>query len=241
MLIAGPHFGVPSNVREEIERIRSDSQKPLTQHAWEIRRKLEREDVKQAQLSAIARYDVILDASPWRAFARWHSLGFHDAERGAPGDDAPVGFAMFSTPEAEGAPALSRMEALRERWPWLFVRLSELAPQGLAVAGFSGEEALEWSRQLTSWWPEVPVLAEDEVAGALHGKHVHAASERLDAPLREPTLRDYLRALKVVAGQVRLVGEDHERPIEDIFVDMELVRRDGLEVKPERQERKREA
>jgi HEAT repeat protein len=230
VLIAGPHFGVPPRTSEEIARIYSDSHKPWAQRIWEVRHQLASEEVKQAQISAIARYDVILDASPWHAFARWHSLGFHDAERQKPKDDAPVGFSVFPDPEKGEALSLERMEALKGRWPWFFERISELASQGLAVAGFSGSAPLEWCQRITSLWPAAPVLADGNAAEALHERKVHAATG-LDAPLSEPTLRDYLRALKVVAGQVRLLGENHERPIEDVFVEMEVARREKRRVR----------
>lgn len=197
----------------------------------ELRRKLEHPEVKQAQLSAIARYDIILDASPWRAFSRWHSLGFHDAEREEAEEASPIGFSLLPAPEAQGEPVLVRVETLKERWPRLFARVSDLAAQGLAVAGFSGEEELGWCRRIVALWPVAPVLANGEAVGTLPEWKVHPAAERLDARLREPTLQDYLRILKVVAGQVRLLGEDRERPIEDVFVEMEVVRRDELDVR----------
>jgi hypothetical protein len=241
VLLAGPHFGIPQHLREDLERLRSDSHQPWAQRAWELRRKLECEEVKQAQLSAIARYDVILDASPWRAFSRWHSLGFHDAARDGAGEGAPIGFPLHPAPEVQGEPVLGRIEALKERWPRLFERVSDFAPQGLAVTGFSGEEELEWCRRMVALWPAAPVLADGEATGALPARKVHPATERLDAPLREPTLQDYLRLLKVAAGQVRLLGENHERPIEDVFVEMEVVHREELDGRRARTRQERTA
>lgn len=138
VLVAGPWFGVPGHVRAEIEGIQANE--PAGQAVWSIRRKLLREDVRQAQIAAIARYDVILDASPWRAFERWHSLGLHDATLGETKDATPVWLALFEEPQdGEAADLGRRVEALRERWPWVFARVAAEASRGLAVAGFGGD------------------------------------------------------------------------------------------------------
>ncbi|HRC58915.1 MAG TPA: hypothetical protein PKU97_23490, partial [Kofleriaceae bacterium] len=73
-----------------------------------IRGKLDSDDAfGRAQVAAIVRHDVIVDLSPWRAFERWASVGFRDAEQAlatgfsatAPDTLAVFGFA------AEGLPA----------------------------------------------------------------------------------------------------------------------------------------
>ena len=50
------------------------------------------------------------------------------------------------------------------------------------------------------------------------------APEPLDAPIREPSLDDYLRALRITAGQVTLAGTTAPRPIRDLYVDLEVQR-----------------
>ncbi|EYF02639.1 large ATP-binding protein [Chondromyces apiculatus DSM 436] len=69
------------------------------------------------------------------------------------------------------------------------------------------------------------MLGEHDLPG-VPGAKLFRAEQGLDGPLHDATLQDYLRALRVVAGQVRLVGEEREWPIERVFVAMEVQRQE---------------
>jgi hypothetical protein len=188
-------------------------------------------ELHRAHLAAILRYDLIVDASPWQAFRRWLSVGFRDLEEvltpGFAPRDPPDATVMFLHDDAKTA-LETRLLDLRARFPELEARLLAAAGEGLASAGV--DDATRQSLK--------------SVFDLLGGPREIAAPKAGD--LVTPTAADYLRAVRVVAGQVRLPGDTDYRPLEDVFVELSLYRespvarppREGkpetkLEAKPE--------
>ncbi|AKT40371.1 HEAT repeat domain-containing protein [Chondromyces crocatus] len=232
VLIAGPYFGLPAGLREEVKALWKAERGPNT--AARIVQKLRRTDVEEAQIAAIVRHDVVVDASPWRAFARWWSLGFRNVEVEEPARAAqllaqgdPLGWCAFPEgswldPEGAWEPVLSgRWQQLDGKVPGLEAKLREhVTTAGVQVCGFDDALGGAWSALV----PQVEgakVLSDQDLAGVPRGR-LFRAEQALDGPLHEAGLSDYLRALRVVAGQVRLAGEEGERPIERVFVGMEV-------------------
>jgi len=233
VLVAGPFFGVPPDLRAEIDAMWRNA--PRSYAGVRIAEKLRRQDVAESQIAAIARHDVIVDVSPWRAFSRWWSIGFRDAENADAdtakrllADGTPLGFCAFQEgdlPEPDDmAPKglAARIAALDETWSWLHNRIQELvAASGLSVSGLDARAA--WWYTLAPLAGQANVLCDRDLPD-LADERQFRATRQMDGGLREVTLQDYLRVLQVVAGQVRLSGEERERPIERVFVAMEVHR-----------------
>lgn len=228
VLVAGPWFGVPKEMRPELERIwkKEPSEKALAQ----IRAKLRHPEIWRAHIAAVLRHDVILDMSPWRAFAGRWSLGLRDVERELTTEGPPASLLYAVVPEGElptpdgGLPAriLTRLEALRSQKPQFAAmaqRIYEVSGAGIALAGFSAQ-TWTWCRPLFAMWP-ARFIGEPGFGEGPPGRFVESG-ESLDITIREPSLEDYLRALRLTAGQVTLPGETAPRPIRDVYVDLEV-------------------
>jgi hypothetical protein len=203
VLLAGPHFGLPTVVRQTLEANKDWS-------AEQIRAYLtDQPELHRAHLAAILRYDLIVDASPWQGFRRWLSVGFRDLEEvltpGFAPRDPPDATVMFLHDDAKSA-LETRLLDLRARFPELGARLLASAGEGLASAGVDAATR----KSLKS------------VFDLLGGPREIAAPKAGD--LVTPTAADYLRAVRVVAGQVRLPGDTDYRPLEDVFVELSLYR-----------------
>jgi HEAT repeat protein len=238
VLVAGPGFGMPLVLRRALEELWAEEAARAEPDPERLRalvrdRMSRYPEVAQAQMAAIVRYEVIIDLSPWRALARWNSLGLQDATvmPGGLRSPDPVFWCLFpagEVPPAEPERALERVRhhvgagcaslgALVER----FKALAEI--DGVALSGL-GETARAWALALLSRLPPgAGVVVDEEPAGWLAKMKTERSGRRLDEPLTEVRLGDYLRALRVVAGQVRLTGETDERPIEEVFVEVALV------------------
>lgn len=229
VLVAGPFFGVSAELQAEINRIWRNE--PREEAMARIQAKLRRSEIRHAQIAAILRHDVIVDLSPWRAFSGHWSLGLRDLERDPPHDGPPVPLLFLAGPAGELPPAdeaapaglNARLRALREHYADLATRIDELADIGLLLAGFDPLTAL-WCKPLLEQWPKTPLIVDRDLGAALGDRHTVRAIEPADAPLRDPSLDDYLHALRVVAGQVILPGEAIPRPIRDVYVEMEVQR-----------------
>ncbi|WP_438025438.1 HEAT repeat domain-containing protein [Sorangium sp. So ce233] len=232
VLVAGPWFGVSKELRPELERIWKEE--PPDKALALISAKLRHAEVRQAQVAAVLRYDVILDLSPWQAFAGRWSLGLRDVEREPAREGPPAPLLYVVVPEGElpspedGAPAciLDRLAALRSQEPPLAMlaqRIYEVSGSGIALAGFS-TRTWEWCRPLFDMWP-ARFIGEPGVGLGPSDRFVHS-SELLDTTIREPSFQDYLRALRVTAGQVSLAGETTPRPIREVYVDLEIQHED---------------
>lgn len=242
ILVAGPWFGVPKDLRPEILRVwkgerRAGSEKALAR----IRARLRRDEVRQAQIAAVLRYDVILDLSPWRAFASRWSLGLCDVEREAARDGSRTPFLYMTAVEGDARVLdddwtehlAGRLSALPETRPDLNARIDELLGAGLALGGFGAGSEI-WGTRVLSTWPAAPILLEPDLAHQADvwrhkfGARFRYASEPLDAPLRDPSFDDYLRAIRITAGQVTLAGETAPRPLQDLYVELEVQREEDL-------------
>jgi hypothetical protein len=220
VLLAGPHFGLPPVVRQTLEANKDWS-------AEQIRAYLtDQPELHRAHLAAILRYDLIVDASPWQAFRRWLSVGFRDLEEvltpGFAPRDPPDATVMFLHDDAKTA-LETRLLDLRARFPELGARLLASAGEGLASAGVDAATR----KSLKS------------VFDLLGGPREIAAPKAGD--LVTPTAADYLRAVRVVAGQVRLPGDTDYRPLEDVFVELSLYRESPAARPPPRGEARDQA
>ena len=242
ILVAGPWFGVPKDLQPEILRIWKGEPGTGREKALAlIRARLRRSEIRQAQIAAVLRYDVILDLSPWRAFAERWSLGLCDVEREAARDGTRA--PLLYMPAVEGDPSVlddgwtehlaGRLSALPETRPELSARIDELQSAGLALAGLgAGSEV--WGTKVLSAWPAAPVLLDPDLAHLADlwrhkfGARFRYASEPLGASLRDPSFDDYVRALRITAGQVTLAGETAPRPLRDLYVELEIQREEEL-------------
>ncbi len=235
ILVAGPFFGVPKEVRAEILKIWRvdrkendvDTQAKALAH---IRATLRSPEIRQAQLAAILRYDVILDVSPWRAFeSRW-SLGLRDVEREQQlREGAPVPLLYIVFPEAElprqgrrlNAELAARLRATRYQFFDLGARIDELIDAGITLAGF---EHTDWLSPIFDFFSGAQFVSETDLGPTADHSQDIVASALLDVPILQPSLDDYLRALRITAGQVTLAGETTPRPICDVYVELEIQR-----------------
>ncbi|WP_428267352.1 effector-associated domain 2-containing protein [Haliangium sp.] len=247
VLVAGPSFGLSPSVWKQLTHNRD--RLPYLHLAIE-----QRPEVAQAQIAAILRHDVIIDLSPWRAFARWMSIGFRDIEAPAAQDSsardartAPQTVCLFAFPEpdenpsatphaADAGPAQARLRSLRKASPELHERVAAAASRdGMALTGFDSlpaadsEEPLDtlaWAAAVWDTWADhTPgLVAVARPPWLPEGARFERSPGRLDGPFTDAGRDDYVRALSVVAGQVRLVGETRYRAIEDVFVEMEVER-----------------
>jgi hypothetical protein len=82
VVLAGPWFGVPREQRESIAQMWKSEPRERKRYALaKIQQRLQDDaTITQAQMALILRHDLVLDASPWRAFARWSSVGFRTLE-----------------------------------------------------------------------------------------------------------------------------------------------------------------
>lgn len=250
VLFAGPWFGVRKELQRDLAKLgfgASGSDDALYEA---VLGKLESDaPLARAQLAAILRYDLIIDLSPWRSFERWMSVGFRDVEQvlapgfssTAPdsvgvfgfGPETPTGLAALismSTLTATESKSLTattaaRLESLQGGLPGFVDRLLRDAGDGIALAGF-GEDNVAFSRP---WFERMAgaarlVLLTTATPRWLGGLGFKAtrSSASLEPALDSVTVADYLRALRVVAGQVRLLGELKYRPLEDVFVELDL-------------------
>ncbi len=229
ILVAGPFFGVPTEMRAEVTRIWINESYDNALSI--IQAKLRRSEIRHAQIAAIARHDVIIDMSPWRAFSTRWSLGLRDieVERDSGSDASSTPLVFFAFPKGEkssfdaAAPAVveARLRALRTNNPILTDRLDPLAWAGFSLSGFDATTA-QWCLPFLAHWPHAPLQTDRDIGAALAKRPVTRTAEPLDGPLHDPTLDDYLRALRVVAGQVTLAGDTQPRPIQNVYIEMEI-------------------
>jgi hypothetical protein len=217
VLVAGRHFGLPLGLRRQVDDIWERREALGLERALAQARQLVRQEpaVGERHMAALMRYDLILDLSPWRAFERWHSLGCraaHEIEDWTR-RDGPV-FAGLADDEGAVA-ALPR--ALRQALHTL------ASAEGVAIAGLASDgDDLE---PLRADLADLPRVVEPPATPSSAPWWADAAERRrgLDGPLADASLADYQRALRIVAGQVRLSGDEREVPIADVFVEMELL------------------
>ncbi len=235
VLVTGPWFGISTSMRGEVEEIQQQWP-PIeaTRRILDLIR--QRSEIGQAQLCAIARYDVIVDLSPWAAFARWASLGLHLIR--SPEEDVSLG--QTSVPALIAGPAGSVWPTpdptsplllptdlplpLAPRTP-LFAQTSALARSGgVVIAGVDHGASLGWTRALLRFWPDAPCVVEPPLRDSFAASHdIRVSPAPLDAVPINLDLSDYRRVLRVTAGQVRLSGQEAERPIANVFVEMEII------------------
>ncbi len=289
VLIAGPSFGIsPQRWAQVMPDAAVDAATSL--NLGQLQRLIEDPTVERAQIAAILRYDIIIDLSPWRAFARWMSIGFRDAltltptassapdavdgtDSSAPElcqvDNKPapdtLAYFAFPTHSVDKAPSLADLSglanlndlstlekaersiaaaferALRDCEPLRTGLSAAIRAHGVALAGFASAKHEQlarpiWQRcghdaaglvsdQLAPSW--LSNLDTDRAAKRAEPVPFQQLDDPIDRPLQDASEADYLRALRVVAGQVRLVGEMHYRPLEDVFVDMAVERGPG--------------
>lgn len=229
ILLAGPFFGVPAAMRADLTKLWHDE--PYEKALPLVQAKLRRSEIRHAQIAAIARHDVIIDLSPWRAFSTRWSVGLRDVESEHDGsaDVSSVPLVFFAWPNGHKAglePAIpavveARLRALRANNPKLADRLDALASAGFSLSGFDTTTA-KWCSSLLTHWPNALLQSDSDLGAALDKRPVARSSEPLDGPLRDPSLDDYLRALRVVAGQVTLAGDTQPRPIQSVYVEMAI-------------------
>ncbi|RKH75882.1 hypothetical protein D7X99_36725 [Corallococcus sp. AB032C] len=81
--------------------------------------------------------------------------------------------------------------------------------------------AAEWCPTLSDLWPTATFEVDFETKGQLPSSQIHKITRHI--PTADSLgIKDYLRALRVVAGQVMLTGEPLARPIQDIFMEVEI-------------------
>jgi HEAT repeat protein len=230
ILVAGPFFGVPRSLRPDLLRIWNEDSKKENAAVTQarIRAKLGSAEVRQAQLAAILRYDVILDLSPWRAFSSRWSLGLRDVQREPQpreGRPVPLLYMVHSgtrTPKQRKVRAdllLLQLRAAVRQFPDLGLRIEELIDSGVAVSGF---DARDFPEAILAFFPRGPIVSDAIDLGSFPS--ISLAPKPLDARTQNPSLDDYLRALRINAGQVTLAGETAPRPISDVYVELEIHR-----------------
>jgi len=201
VLLAGPHFALTAEQARQVRKVWQEGGEGAGASAVEYLRSFD--EVAREQVAALACFDFVFDFSPWRAFSRWFSRGAGDVEREqSPEAPAQICFAA-DFPERAG------FEAWQLGFPDRVSRFEHAAAKGIAFAGFSPAE----EQNLASW----PELRGCRPLG--------------DCAARELGLAEYRRALQVVAGQVRLLGDEVERPLQEVFVDLEL---EAVEVQAKR-------
>jgi len=219
VLIAGPYFGLSPDAVTRVQRLWAEG---LTDaHRSNIDAEFQTVDVVQVQIGAIVSHDVVIDVSPWRAFARWRSDGLRELERtGQDAGDAPR--VLFAFPD-QGTPTSAKeipeaaLERLRERWP--MVQACVGGPLvSMALGGL--EAAPVWCQALAALCPDAELVVDGDVA-TVQGKRLRRVA-RHDADAADLTAREYLRALRVVAGQVTLAGEVAPRALHDVWIEVEI-------------------
>lgn len=220
VLIAGPCFALSSDTATRVRRLWEEGLSE--EHLASIEGELQNSGVAQAQLGAIVAHDVLIDMSPWRAFARWRSDGLRELEH--PGQDAgDATLVLFAFPKEAAPPGPAEvpeaaLQHLRERWPWIQARLGEHLAGAIALGGFAGAPA--WWHALAALRPDVELVI-DADAPEIEGRRLRRV-ERHDAEANDLTEREYLRALRVVAGQVMLAGVAEVRALHDVFIAVEI-------------------
>ncbi|CAN99038.1 MULTISPECIES: HEAT repeat domain-containing protein [Sorangium] len=242
VLVAGPYFGLSPEAAARVRQLWAEG---LTKEGQDrIGAELQRNDVLQAQIMAIVAHDVIVDMSPWRAFKRWSSDGLRELERGGY-DAGDVPLVHFGFP-ADAAPASAdnlpeaALQQMRARWLLILARVGEQHASAIALGGFEGAPA--WFQAAATLCPGAELVVDSEPP-ALEKRRLRRV-KRLDVDAADLTEREYLRALRVVAGQVRLAGEAEARALHDVFIMVEILpfgRRDDEERPTRRRDADEEA
>ncbi|WP_437925662.1 HEAT repeat domain-containing protein [Sorangium sp. So ce291] len=249
VLLAGPFFGLLPEERSTLARALAAA--PATMATDLVRKQLDSRDTCAAHMAALLRFDIIIDLSPWATFAQWSSSGCMVVapDRELPVTaDGPIVLTAVDTGQPFQPLSPKIIRHLKPRIAICAANLQRRPSTALAIAGVDPTTA-EWAAELVASLgsvSSVDVVPEEEqyVVHALVRRGLHidtrATTDPFDSLRPAIGLNDYRRALRIVAGQVRLPGDISPRPTRDVFVEMDIHRHPPVFSLSEPQEQDRE-